>query len=86
MGGTASLVVAGQPDADITAVATLSAPAAIDGLVVTPEILQQMVAAKLFIAGNGDVTAATDAQMFYTDTLQPKRVESCPRTITGRIC
>ena len=40
MGGTASLVVAGQPEADIMAVATLSAPAAIEGLVVTPEILQ----------------------------------------------
>ena len=83
MGGTASLVVAGQPEADITAVATLSAPAAIGDLVVTPEILQQMTAAKLFIAGNGDVTAATDAQMFYTDTLQPKRVDILPSNDHG---
>jgi pimeloyl-ACP methyl ester carboxylesterase len=83
MGGTASLVVAGQPDANITAVATLSAPAATDGLVVTPEILQQMTAAKLFLAGNGDVAAATDAQMFFTDTLQPKRVEIFPSNDHG---
>ncbi|HEY6567624.1 MAG TPA: alpha/beta fold hydrolase [Actinomycetota bacterium] len=83
MGGTASLVVAGQQDADIMAVATLSAPAATGGLVVTPEILQQMTAAKLFVAGNGDVTAATDAQMFYTNTLQPKRVEILPSNDHG---
>lgn len=83
MGGTASLVVAGQPEADIMAVATLSAPAAIEGLVVTPEILQQITAAKLFIAGNGDASAAADAQRFFTDTLQPKRVEIFPSNDHG---
>ena len=83
MGGTASLVVAGLPGSDITAVATLSAPAAIEGLVITPETLQQMTAAKLFLAGNGDVAPAADAQRFFTDTLQPKRVEIFPSNDHG---
>jgi dienelactone hydrolase len=83
MGGTASLVVSGQPGADIMAVATLSAPAAIGTLAVSPEILQQMTAAKLFVAGNGDASAATDAQRFYDDTLLPKRVEIFPSNDHG---
>jgi pimeloyl-ACP methyl ester carboxylesterase len=78
MGGTASLIVASQPDERIDAVATLSAPVSIEGLTVTPEQLQAITAAKLFVAGNGDTTAADAAQDFYNQTLQPKRVEIYP--------
>jgi dienelactone hydrolase len=83
MGGTASLVVAGQPGAGIDAVATLSAPVQIEGLVVTPEVLQQITAAKLFVAGNGDTGAAADAEAFFNQTLQPKRVEILPSNDHG---
>lgn len=83
MGGTASLIVAGQPGSDIRAVATLSALASIEGLTVTPEVLQGITAAKLFIAGNGDTGPAQDAQAFYNATLQPKRVEILPSNDHG---
>jgi uncharacterized protein len=75
MGGTASLVYASQNGSDIDAVVTLSAPDAIDGLLAGPDVLQTVTAAKLFIAGNVDATAATTAQAFYDETVQPKRVE-----------
>lgn len=78
MGGTASLIVSSQPNERIDAVATLSAPVSIEGLTVTPEQLQMITAAKLFVAGNGDTTAADAAQDFYNQTLQPKRVEIYP--------
>ncbi|MGZ8597813.1 MAG: alpha/beta hydrolase family protein [Actinomycetota bacterium] len=78
MGGTAALVTASQPGARIDAVATLSAPIAIGGLVVTPETLVAATAAKLFIAGNGDGTAADDAQRMYDLSVPPKRVEIVP--------
>jgi alpha/beta hydrolase fold len=78
MGGTASLIEASRPQERIEAVATLSAPASIEGLTVTPEDLQTITAAKLFVAGNGDATAADAAQDFYNQTLQPKRVEIYP--------
>lgn len=83
MGGTASLVVAGQPGSQIDAVAALSAPASIDGLAVTPEVLQQLIAAKLFLAGNGDASAAQTAQDFFNTSLQPKRVEILPSNDHG---
>jgi pimeloyl-ACP methyl ester carboxylesterase len=78
MGGTASLIEASRPEEGIDAVATLSAPTSIEGLTVTPQDLQAITAAKLFVAGNGDATAATAAQDFYNQTLQPKRVEIYP--------
>ena len=83
MGGTASLVVAGQPDADIEAVGTLSAPASIEGMAVTPELLQAATAAKLFVAGNGDTGPAADAQTFYDLSSQPKRLEILPSNDHG---
>jgi pimeloyl-ACP methyl ester carboxylesterase len=75
MGGTASLVYASQSGADIDALVTLSAPDAIEGLTAGPGVLQTVSAAKLFLAGNVDGDAATTAQAFYSETLQPKRVE-----------
>ena len=75
MGGTASLVFAAQDGSDIDAVVTLSAPAAIDGLKAGPDVMQTVTAAKLFLAGNVDATAAATATAFYDETLQPKRVE-----------
>jgi pimeloyl-ACP methyl ester carboxylesterase len=75
MGGTASLVVAGEQGDGIDAVITLSAPDAIDGLAASPETLQRVTAAKLFLAGQSDGTAADVAQRFYDEGLPPKRVE-----------
>ena len=75
MGGTASLVFASQSDSNVAAIVTLSALAAIEGLTVSPEVLQTVSAAKLFLAGNVDANAAATAQAFYDATLQPKRVE-----------
>ncbi|MGZ5213879.1 MAG: alpha/beta hydrolase [Actinomycetota bacterium] len=75
MGGTASLVYASQSGADIDAIVTLSAPNAIEGLTAGPDVLQTVSAAKLFLAGNVDGSAASTAQAFYDETLQPKRVE-----------
>jgi pimeloyl-ACP methyl ester carboxylesterase len=75
MGGTASLVVASQPGADVSAVITLSAPATISGLAAGPDVLATVASAKLFIAGTGDTTAAQAAQDFYNQSLQPKRYE-----------
>ncbi|HEY7761383.1 MAG TPA: alpha/beta fold hydrolase [Actinomycetota bacterium] len=78
MGGTAGLVAASQPTARIAAVATLSAPMSIDGLVVSPEMLSATPSAKLFVAGNADAAAATDAQRMYDLSVPPKRVEILP--------
>jgi pimeloyl-ACP methyl ester carboxylesterase len=75
MGGTASLVYASQSGSDVDAVVTLSAPDAIEGLSAGPDVLQTVDAAKLFLAGNVDANAATTAQAFYDETLQPKRVD-----------
>lgn len=75
MGGTASLVVAAERGDGIDAVVTLSAPDAIDGLAASPETLQRVTAAKLFLAGQTDGSAAEVAQRFYDEGLPPKRVE-----------
>jgi dienelactone hydrolase len=83
MGGTASMIVSSQPEQEIAAVATLSAPASIEGLSVSPEMLQTLTAAKLFMAGNGDTGPAADAEAFYNQTLQPKRVEIFPSNDHG---
>jgi len=78
MGGTAALVAAATPSARIGAVATLSAPIAIGGLVASPETLVAIPSAKLYVAGNGDASAATEAQRLYDLSVPPKRVEIVP--------
>jgi hypothetical protein len=78
MGGTAALVAAAQPDGRVGPVATLSAPMAIGGLTASPEVLAAATSAKLFVAGNGDATAASDAQRMYDLSVPPKRVEIVP--------
>ncbi len=75
MGGTASLVAAAQAPSGIEAVITLSAPVSIEGLTAGPDVLQASGAAKLFMAGDGDTTAAEAASTFYETSLQPKRLE-----------
>ena len=75
MGGTASLIVAAQSGHGIDAVVTLSAPGSIEGLIAGSDVLQAVTAAKLFLAGSGDASAAQAAQAFYDETIQPKRVE-----------
>ncbi len=75
MGGTASLVVASQAGQGIDAVVTLSAPDSIDGLTAGPDVVQAVTAAKLFLAGDGDASAAQTAQAFYDESIPPKRVE-----------
>jgi pimeloyl-ACP methyl ester carboxylesterase len=73
MGGTASLIVAAKQGRDIDAVITLSAPPAFEGLDAGPDVLADVSAAKLFIAGNGDISAAQAVDAFYGQSLQPKR-------------
>ena len=73
MGGTASLIVAGKEGQGIDAVITLSAPPSFDGLDAGPDVMAQVTAAKLFIAGNGDTAAAQAVDAFYGQSLQPKR-------------
>lgn len=75
MGGTASLVAAAQVSTEVEAVITLSAPASIEGLTAGPEVVQASAAAKLFMAGDGDTTAADAASTFYEESLQPKKLE-----------
>ncbi|HET9723109.1 MAG TPA: alpha/beta fold hydrolase [Actinomycetota bacterium] len=75
MGGTASLVAAAEDGVDADVVVTLSAPASFEGMDLTPEVLTKVMAAKLFIAGNGDGSAPDDAQTLYASSPPPKRVE-----------
>jgi dienelactone hydrolase len=75
MGGTASLVVASDEPSTIRSVITLSAPSTIGSLSAGPDVLVQVTAASLFIAGTGDPTAAEAAQAFYDAAGQPKRLE-----------
>lgn len=75
MGGTAALRVAGEEEAGIEAVITLSAPEAISGLTAGPDVMATVSAAKLFIAATGDPTAAQAAEAFYNHSMQPKRYE-----------
>ena len=58
MGGTASLVVASKEGKGIDAVVSLSAPTSFEGLDAGTEVLAQVTAAKLFIAGHEDVGAS----------------------------
>jgi esterase/lipase len=75
MGGTASLVVAADEGDAIRAVVTLSAPQSISGLSAGPDVLANVTAAKLFIAGDGDSVAAEAAQSFYDQSPEPKDVQ-----------
>ncbi|HEU4356346.1 MAG TPA: alpha/beta fold hydrolase [Actinomycetota bacterium] len=75
MGGTASLVAAAEDGVDPEVVVALSAPASFEGMDLTPEVLTKVMAAKLFVAGNGDGSAPDDAQALYADSPPPKRVE-----------
>jgi uncharacterized protein len=78
MGGTASLVAAAQPGADVAAVITLSEPTEFEGLSVTPDLLSTVTAGKLFIAGVGDATAAASAQTLYEQSPPPKDIQIVP--------
>ena len=75
MGGTASLLAASHPEVDVDVVITLSAPVSFQGLDVTPEVLSQVSAAKLFLAGHEDASAAESAQLLYDESIQPKKVQ-----------
>jgi len=78
MGGTASLVAAGQEGSDPEVVVTLSAPASIEGLNVDAALLQRVTANKLFIAGVGDAAGAASAEQLYEIAPPPKRPEIVP--------
>jgi dienelactone hydrolase len=78
MGGTASLVAAGQEGEDVEAVVTLSAPESIEGLVADAALLQREQANKLFIAGAFDAEAAASAEHLHAIAPPPKRVEFVP--------
>jgi len=73
MGGTASLVAASMEGQDVDAVVTLSAPTGFEGLEANADVLVQVTAAKLFLAGHEDVGAAQAVDTFYAETLPPKR-------------
>jgi pimeloyl-ACP methyl ester carboxylesterase len=73
MGGTASLIAASRDGEDVDAVVTLSAPIGFEGLEANAEVLAQVSAAKLFLAGHEDVGAAGAVDTLYAETLQPKR-------------
>ena len=72
MGGTASLVAAGEEGADVAVVVTLSAPTSIEGLDADAALLQRVSANKLFIAGVGDAAAAASAEQLYEIAPPPK--------------
>ncbi|MEO8475578.1 MAG: alpha/beta fold hydrolase [Actinomycetota bacterium] len=75
MGGTASLVAASRVPTEIEAVITLSAPISIGDLSAGPEVVQVSGAAKLFLAGDGDVPAAEAATALFDESLQPKKLQ-----------
>lgn len=75
MGGTATLVASASLGDRIEALVTLSAPTQIEDLAAEPDVLQAITAAKLFMAGTGDGTAAQAAEVFFEQSLQPKRYE-----------
>lgn len=78
MGGTASLVAATKPGVEPAAIVTLSAPESVEGLVADDVVVQQISAAKLFIAGEFDTVAAQSAKAFYDSSPLPKRIEILP--------
>src|SRR5215216_6784652 len=72
MGGTASLVAAGEEGAEVAVVVTLSPPTSIEGLDADAALLQRVDANKLFIAGVGDAAAAASAEQLYEIAPPPK--------------
>lgn len=73
MGGTASLIAASR--AEVQGVITLSAAETFMGLSTPPEVLQAVDEPKLFIAAQGDGSAAATAQTFYDTASGAKRLE-----------
>jgi pimeloyl-ACP methyl ester carboxylesterase len=73
MGGTAALVAASR--AELDGVVTLSAPTTFMGLAASSEVVQGVDEPKLFLAAEGDGSAAEAAQAFYNASPGPKRVE-----------
>ena len=78
MGGTAALIVAADEGDAVSTVISLSAPQQIEGLVAGPDVMARVTAAKLFVAGSGDVAAAQAAQAFDEQSPAPKRLEIVP--------
>jgi pimeloyl-ACP methyl ester carboxylesterase len=83
MGGTAALVAAAREPEAIDGVVTLSAPSTFMGLTAAPESLVGVSVPKLFVAADGDGSAAQTAQAFYDQAPPPKRVEIVPGTEHG---
>lgn len=75
MGGTGSLVAAASGGVDADVLVALSAPSSIEGLSVGADLLANLDAPALFVAGDGDPTAASAARAMYEQSPQPKRVE-----------
>ncbi|HEX2032385.1 MAG TPA: alpha/beta fold hydrolase [Actinomycetota bacterium] len=73
MGGTASLVAAARED--VAGVVSLSGASTFMGLLAPPEALRAITEPKLFVAAEGDGSAAGTAQQFYANSPPPKRVE-----------
>ena len=73
MGGTASLIAASRTTVD--GVIALSAPTTFMGLSAPPEVLAAIDEPKLFLAAEGDASAATSAQALYEQSSGAKRVE-----------
>jgi uncharacterized protein len=73
MGGTAAMIAASR--AEVQGVVTLSAAGTFMGLSAPPEILQAVDEPKLFLAAQGDGSAAATAQTFYDTASGAKRLE-----------
>lgn len=73
MGGTASLIAAARTE--VQGVITLSAAGTFMELSAPPEVLQAVDEPKLFIAAQGDGSAAATAQTFYDTASGAKRLE-----------
>jgi alpha/beta superfamily hydrolase len=72
MGGTASLVVAAEERID--GVISFSGPGEFEGVSAT-DVVGDIVAAKLFIASQGDGNAAQVATEMYDKSMEPKQIE-----------
>jgi esterase/lipase len=73
MGGTAALIVAARTD--LAGVVTLSVASSFRGLTIPPEALTLIDEPTLFIAAQGDVSAATTAQELYAGSPGDKEVQ-----------
>lgn len=73
MGGTASLIAASRTT--VSGVITLSAPTTFMGLSASPDVLAAIDEPKLFLAAEGDRSAAGSAQALYEQSSGGKRVE-----------